>query len=523
MEETIAKKPQSKKKKIIGASVLALGVVVLLASCTKSFCSDTDYAHIMRAYEPGVVTFFDEATTVVGEETVSTIPFSEDTGLYFLATKNETIKKIDSQMETLGSYVPKLDYWVEIDRLNFEEAFSAYSAKVTADGGEAISKANLKAEDATTILSEFGHLKYLSASDAESVVLWDNFESWTSKLAIKLGTTAVPTTVYREAYKTELNNFVNANRSCIAIETGKYGHYIPTGSAIEAGKVEIEGKGWGYAWKKGFLEGLIVYPVAFMIEKFSEAFGANGWGQIWAIVLVTVIVRLLLQTLTFWATRSQIKMQALQPEIDKLQEKYPNSAENQQEKQRMATEQQALYKKHKVRMWMPFAQMIIQFPIFISVWGAMTGSASLSSDTVLGIRLSGQLSGMIFNGGVLGTGAWWAALGLFLVMAATQVLSIILPQILTKVRAKRRLNKLGPQPQAAKKKSGNMMMIVMGVMTIVMGLFLPSAMAVYWIVGAVVTTAVTVVTHFLTIRATDNLGKKPPQKGKKNSKKAKNA
>ena len=32
--------------------------------------------------------------------------------------------------------------------------------------------------------------------------------------------------------------------------------------------------------------------------------------------------------------------------------------------------------------------MIIQFPIFISVWNALTGSASLSRDAVLGLRLS---------------------------------------------------------------------------------------------------------------------------------------
>ena len=40
-------------------------------------------------------------------------------------------------------------------------------------------------------------------------------------------------------------------------------------------------------------------------------------------------------------------MQKLQPQIAKLQEKYPNSNTNQYEKQRLAQEQMALYKKNK--------------------------------------------------------------------------------------------------------------------------------------------------------------------------------
>ena len=94
---------------------------------------------------------------------------------------------------------------------------------------------------------------------------------------------------------------------------------------------------------------------------------------------------------TFKQTTSSNKMQELQPEIAKIQAKYPNSNTNQYEKQRLAMETQALYKKHKINPLTSILIMIVQFPVFICVWGAMQGSAVLSSGEVLGLNLSTQL------------------------------------------------------------------------------------------------------------------------------------
>ena len=75
---------------------------------------------------------------------------------------------------------------------------------------------------------------------------------------------------------------------------------------------------------------------------------AAGWPQLLALVVVTIIVRLVIIAVTFKSTASQQKIQSLQPELAKIQAKYPNSNTNQAEKQRLAEEQMKLYKKQKI-------------------------------------------------------------------------------------------------------------------------------------------------------------------------------
>ena len=50
-----------------------------------------------------------------------------------------------------------------------------------------------------------------------------------------------------------------------------------------------------------------------------------------AIILFTIIVRVILFPLNMKQTRSQVRMQAVQPEVKKLQEKYKNDPKKSQE------------------------------------------------------------------------------------------------------------------------------------------------------------------------------------------------
>ena len=139
----------------------------------------------------------------------------------------------------------------------------------------------------------------------------------------------------------------------------------------------------GLCRSKGFFEGLLVFPIAWLTETFVGSF--KGWGvmgglaQLLAILLITFIVRSLMLVITIKQTAGNAKMQALQPDIAKIQNKYPNSNTNTYEKQQMAAEMSKLYKKHKINPLSTLLVMVVQFPVFISVWGALQGSASLSS------------------------------------------------------------------------------------------------------------------------------------------------
>ena len=362
-----------------------------------------------------------------------------------------------------------------------------------------------------SVLHFGGKMKYSGALDEsnreESRRLWGFYDSWNEeiiKLAQeknlpKLDLYSVPSNDFINAYKSSVSGRVNAIRSCIATRDDYFGHYGSNGDW----RVAIQQKDWGYAWSKGFLEGLLVFPVSWLVDTFAYGMdpALSGFGQILALVFVTLIVRGLLFIISFRTTLSQQKMQALQPELAKIQAKYPNSNTNQAEKQRLSQEQMALYKRHKIN---PFGQIIIlivQFPVFISVWSGLQGSAAMSTGTFLNMRLSDTIQSIIFNvqadGWYANATGWWTALILFLLMASTQIFSMILPRIFQKIAAKK-VAKLGKNPaQDSQNKTMKWVSIAMIGFTIVMGFLLPSAMGIYWLITGVISMIQTLVTQLV--------------------------
>ena len=302
--------------------------------------------------------------------------------------------------------------------------------------------------------------------------------------------------------QTNLNSQIANLRTCITVNDGYYGH---TSNDPLNDTVLIEGKGedfyegWGRAFsERGFLEGLLVYPIGTMVENFAHIFGMNGYGQICAVLLATFIIRILFMLVTMPATLSQQKMSFLQPELAKLQQKYPNANTNNYEKQKMAQAQMALYKKYKVHPFSSLLVIIVQFPVFICVWNALQGSASLSRDAVLGLRLSDTIWNVLSNfTNWPSNPGWWTALVLIILMSAAQIVSMLLPQWLNKKRMKN-VTKLGNS--SALNQQNRTLKITQWVMTIfivIMGFTLPSAMGVYWFAGAIISIIQSVLLHFI--------------------------
>lgn len=307
---------------------------------------------------------------------------------------------------------------------------------------------------------------------------------------------------YLTLYENTLSQKVAQVKTCITMDDGFYGHVNNdplNDTVLIQGKGKDFYQGWGEAFTKhGFLEGLFVYPISALVENLSHAFGMNGGGQILAVILTTLIVRILFLLITLPSTISQQKMSFLQPEIAKLQQKYPNANTNQYEKQKLASAQMALYKKNKVH---PFASMlviVIQFPVFISVWNALTGSASLSRDAVLGLRLSDTIWGALTSvSGWPANPGWWTALVLILLMSAAQICSMLIPNWLNKKRMKT-ITKTGNS--AATNETNKTMKYTQWAMTIMivfMGFNLPSAMGVYWLMGALISILQSVLLHII--------------------------
>lgn len=81
-----------------------------------------------------------------------------------------------------------------------------------------------------------------------------------------------------------------------------------------------------------------------------------------AIILLTVLVKLVLLPLTIKQTRSMIAMQKIQPEIKKLQEKYKD------DKEKLSQEMMKFYKENKVNPLGGCLPLILQLPVFIALF-----------------------------------------------------------------------------------------------------------------------------------------------------------
>ena len=81
-----------------------------------------------------------------------------------------------------------------------------------------------------------------------------------------------------------------------------------------------------------------------------------------AIILLTVTIRLILYPLSARSVKSQKALQSLQPQLDKIKEKYKGD----KEKQSRATMQ--FYKKNKINPLSSCLPLLIQFPVLIAIY-----------------------------------------------------------------------------------------------------------------------------------------------------------
>jgi YidC/Oxa1 family membrane protein insertase len=86
----------------------------------------------------------------------------------------------------------------------------------------------------------------------------------------------------------------------------------------------------------------------------------NSWG--WSIILLTFTVRIVILPLTFKGVKSMQRLQQLQPEIKRIQERYKD------DRQRMNQEIMAFYQREKVNPLGSCMPLILQIPFFISLF-----------------------------------------------------------------------------------------------------------------------------------------------------------
>lgn len=320
----------------------------------------------------------------------------------------------------------------------------------------------------------------------DRIVLWGNLDLWAIEARSDIGYENAPSDGFLSAYESTVDQYVAGNRAGLNT-SGNGGLYGQAGNQIY-----LQNKTWGEAFTQfGFLEGLLIYPIGWMVNTFITSFAAMGagWAEFLAIFLVTLIVRFALVVFAIFTTRSQNKMAELQPEVSKIQAKYPNYQTDPAERQQMSREVRDVYRKNKVKPWLQMVMIVFQFPIFICVWAALEGSASLSSGNFFGIELTASMSAVIMNstGTPVAMGPRVLAGCMLAVMFIAQFLSMMTGQWFSKWKTKKfyggvKKNDSATDPQKMMKW---VTIIMMGFM-VYWGISLPAGMSMYWFFGALI-------------------------------------
>jgi len=128
-----------------------------------------------------------------------------------------------------------------------------------------------------------------------------------------------------------------------------------------------------------------MHPINFLVDQLMlpilETFYnvTNSYG--WAIVFLTVIIKMVLLPLTMQSHRSMKEMQKIQPKLKQIQERYKKRPEELNKKM------MELYKDHKVNPLGGCLPMLVQMPFLIALYASL-----MSSKFIVLLEASGDKS-----------------------------------------------------------------------------------------------------------------------------------
>lgn len=122
-----------------------------------------------------------------------------------------------------------------------------------------------------------------------------------------------------------------------------------------------------------------------LLQFFYNLSGSYGW----AIVLLTILVRIILLPLTVQQTKAQIDLQRIQPKVKELQKKYKDDRE------KLNQELIKLYSEHKVNPFGGCLPLLIQLPIFFALFKTLNTFKPMQKEAFLFIPSLGGIASKV--------------------------------------------------------------------------------------------------------------------------------
>jgi YidC/Oxa1 family membrane protein insertase len=199
-----------------------------------------------------------------------------------------------------------------------------------------------------------------------------------------------------------------------------------------------------------------------MLHKVCKSYGLS-------IIILTVLINVLLFPLTQVSYMSMKRMQLIQPQMNKLREQYKKNPE------KLNKEMMELYKKHKVNPFGGCLPMVLQMPVFIALYVALSKSVILINSQFIWIKdlSSPDKLGLPFALPMLGKEVH--------LLPLIMVAGMFFQQKLTQIKME------GQDP--AMESQQKMMTVIMPVMFGFIFYSMPSGLVLYWLTNTIIMTS----------------------------------
>mgnify|MGYP000356050844 CR=1 FL=1 len=200
---------------------------------------------------------------------------------------------------------------------------------------------------------------------------------------------------------------------------------------------------------------ILAKPIFWLLEKIHGV--VNNWG--WAIILLTVLIKLVFFPLSAASYKSMARMKEVQPRLLEMKERYKG------EPQKLNQAMMEMYRKEKINPLGGCFPVRIQIPVFIALYWVLLASVEMRAAPWVGWIEDLSKPDTLF-------GVWLGApIGLLPILMAVSMF------IQTK------LNPTPPDPIQAK------LMMLMPIAFSFMFFFFPSGLVLYWVVNNVLSIA----------------------------------
>lgn len=205
---------------------------------------------------------------------------------------------------------------------------------------------------------------------------------------------------------------------------------------------------------EGLWTSIFVKPLAFVILFISRYVKSAGL----ALIITSLALRLVLYPITKKTAMQSELIKKAQPELDRLEKKYANKTDS-DSMMKKSQEMTLIYKKYNINPISGCLYSFIQLPLFIAFLEAINRVPALFEENFLTLQLGTTPSVGIFSNGN------WLYIILILLVGITTYFSFNLNKT---------TSTSNNDPMA------NMTNIMTGMIT-VMGIFMPTALCIYWI------------------------------------------